>query len=230
MPGSSAAGVPVKRNGLRQQIADALRDEVLTGRLQPGRRFTVKEIAELYGVSATPVREALVDLTAQGLLDAEHYRGFQVRRFSHDDFHSMVEARTIVIEGIFRQVAACGTRNVRPDALESVRRRAEAAARAARAGELDILIGCDLRFWREITRFGGNPHIGEFLDRLRTQTWVYVVPFLREETPLAGICWADHAALVTTMADGDAAAAQRIIGAYDNHTLALLDKLAARRP
>ena len=58
------------RNTLRQQIADALRDEVLAGRLQPGQQFTVKEIAEQYGVSATPVREALVDLSAQGLLDS----------------------------------------------------------------------------------------------------------------------------------------------------------------
>ena len=52
----------VTRSTLRQQLADALRDEVLAGRLQAGREFTVKEIAEQYGVSATPVREALVDL------------------------------------------------------------------------------------------------------------------------------------------------------------------------
>src|SRR5438046_4063671 len=47
---------------------------VLAGRLQPGQEFTVKEIAEQYGVSATPVREALVDLSAQGLLDADQHR------------------------------------------------------------------------------------------------------------------------------------------------------------
>ncbi len=65
MPGPSGTGA-VTRSTLRQQIADALRDEVLAGRLQPGQEFTVKEIAEQYGVSATPVREALVDLSAQG--------------------------------------------------------------------------------------------------------------------------------------------------------------------
>lgn len=56
MPGSSGSGA-VTRSTLRQQIADALRDEVLAGRLQPGQEFTVKEIAEQYGVSATPVRK-----------------------------------------------------------------------------------------------------------------------------------------------------------------------------
>ncbi len=50
MPGNGT----VTRSTLRQQIADALRDEVLAGRLQPGQEFTVKEIAEQYGVSATP--------------------------------------------------------------------------------------------------------------------------------------------------------------------------------
>ena len=84
MPGSSGNGA-VTRSTLRQQIADALRDEVLAGRLQPGQEFTVKEIAEQYGVSATPVREALVDLSAQGLLDADQHRGFHVHEYSVAD-------------------------------------------------------------------------------------------------------------------------------------------------
>ena len=75
----------VTRSTLRQQIADALRDEVLSGRLEQGQEFTVKEIADTYGVSATPVREALVDLAAQGLLEVEQHRGFQVRRFTAAD-------------------------------------------------------------------------------------------------------------------------------------------------
>ena len=73
VPGTS----PVKRSTLRQQIADALCDEVLAGRLPAGRQFTVKEIADQYGVSATPVREALLDLCSQGLLDVEQHRGFR---------------------------------------------------------------------------------------------------------------------------------------------------------
>lgn len=132
MPEGPTGGT-VRRSSLRQQIADALRDEVLTGRMTAGRHFTVKEIAELYGVSATPVREALVDLAAQGLLDVEHHRGFQVRRFTDAEFRSMVEARTLVVEGIFRRIAARGMREVDPKELASVRRRAEAASRASRA-------------------------------------------------------------------------------------------------
>lgn len=53
MPRTGSGNGAVTRSTLRQQIADALRDEVLGGRLKPGQEFTVKEIAEQYGVSAT---------------------------------------------------------------------------------------------------------------------------------------------------------------------------------
>lgn len=217
---------PVRRSSLRQQIADALRDEVLTGRLQAGRHFTVKEIADLYGVSATPVREALVDLAAQGLLDLEHHRGFQVRCFTHDDFKSMVEARTVITDGLFLHVTEQGVHDADPAALASVRRRAEVAARTAAAGELDIMIGHDLRFWRELTALSGNAHVVEFMDRIRAQTWVYSVPLLRGQPSVAGLCWSDHVALATAVADREPVAARRIIGAYHEHSLALMDKLA----
>ena len=98
MPASSGNGA-VTRSTLRQQIADALRDEVLAGRLKPGQEFTVKEIAEQYGVSATPVREALVDLSAQGLLEADQHRGFRVHEYSLADFRGMIEARGLVTDG-----------------------------------------------------------------------------------------------------------------------------------
>src|SRR3954468_2139059 len=102
MPGSSGA---VTRSTLRQQIADALRDEALAGRLQPGREFAVKEIAEQYGVSATPVREALVDLSAQGVLEADQHRGFRVPEYTPADHRNMIEARSLVTDGMFQAIA-----------------------------------------------------------------------------------------------------------------------------
>lgn len=222
-------GSQVRRSSLRQQIADALRDEILTGRLQAGRHFTVKEIAETYGVSATPVREALVDLSAQGLLEVEQHRGFQVRQFTPADFRALSEARTFVVEAAFRWMFEHGMGELPDDAIASVRRRGEAAARAARAGVLDVLIGCDLRFWRELAAIGGNPHVCEFLDRLRTQTWIYAVPHLRAMSDLAGVCWADHVELVEAVAARDTATARQLTREYNVHTRALIEKLAPTR-
>jgi DNA-binding GntR family transcriptional regulator len=230
MPQDAGPATPVRRSSLRQQIADALRDEVLTGRLQAGRHFTVKEIAELYGVSATPVREALVDLAAQGLLDVEQHRGFQVRRFTAADFSSLIDARTFIVEASFRELAERGMAPMPADALASVRRRAEAAAGAARSGSLDVLVGCDLRFWRELSAISANPHICDFLDRVRTQTWIYAVPHLRALADPAGVCWAGHVALVDAVAARDTATAHALTRECNAHTRALVEKLAPARP
>ncbi|MFJ9826679.1 GntR family transcriptional regulator [Streptomyces sp. NPDC101160] len=258
MPASGA----VTRNTLRQQIADALRDEVLAGRLQPGEEFTVKQIAEQYGVSATPVREALVDLCAQGLLDSDQHRGFRVHEFSVDDYRGMVEARMLVVDGIFRRNAASpeppavaspeppavagaeppavagaeppAVVGAEPDVthgvtLVSIRRRGEAAARAARAGDLDVLIGYDIRYWRELGRLvAANDYIADFLHRLRVQAWVFSVPYLRSDRDLVGWLWSGHVELVDAITRGDADGAVAVVRDYNARSLEWADRLEAR--
>ncbi|MFB7212217.1 GntR family transcriptional regulator [Streptomyces sp. NPDC056255] len=222
----------VTRSTLRQQIADALRDEVLAGRLQPGREFTVKQIAEQYGVSATPVREALFDLSAQGLLESDQHRGFRVREFTVADYRSLVEARSLVIDGVIRGVffgpgpspaQLAGYR----DCLVSVRRRAQEAARAALGGDLDILIGYDLRFWRELGVLVDNTYINDFLHRLRVQAWVFAVPYLRHDARARDWLWHGHPDLVAAITLGDHDAVRAVMDDYSAHALNWADRLAA---
>jgi DNA-binding GntR family transcriptional regulator len=247
MAGISGTGA-VTRSTLRQQIADALRDEVLAGRLQPGQECTVKEIAEQYGVSATPVREALVDLSAQGLLEADQHRGFKVREYSADDYVQMIEARRLVSDGMFQALldgrvplpeanppqqhrrgpqAPDDLREARvAAALAGVRRRGEEARRAALAGDLTVLIGYDLRFWRELGTLYGNPYLADFLHRLRVQSWMCAVPYLRRQDDLRGLLWTGHTALVDALAGRDIVAARSIVAAYHAHARCLADRLA----
>ncbi|MGW0394435.1 GntR family transcriptional regulator [Streptomyces sp. NPDC003042] len=215
MPGSGA----VNRNTLRQQIADALRDEVLAGRLPPGTEFTVKQIAEQYEVSATPVREALVDLSAQGLLESVQHRGFRVRVYSVDDFRGMIEARTLIVDGIFRRLVERGTAPGSSEMLVSVRRRAEEARRAAQTGSLEVLIGYDLRFWRELSGLVGNTYISDFLHRIRVQCWVFSVPHLQGASELRSALWVGHNELVDAVTLADADEVRRIVHAYNQHGL-----------
>ncbi|MET9091334.1 GntR family transcriptional regulator [Streptomyces cyaneofuscatus] len=216
----------VTRSTLRQQIADALRDEVLAGRLRPGREFTVKQIAEQYGVSATPVREALFDLSAQGLLCSDQHRGFQVHEFTIADYRAMVEARSLVVEGIFRRPADQVA--VRPEALAPIRRRAAEAVRAAKGGDLDVLIGYDLRFWRELGAFVLNPYITAFLAKLRVQAWVFAVHRLRGEHADEHVLWFGHEELVEAIAGGDRGEVLAVMQGYYAHALAWADHLEAR--
>ncbi|GGS56506.1 GntR family transcriptional regulator [Streptomyces griseoviridis] len=233
MPGPSGTGA-VTRSTLRQQIADALRDEVLAGRLQPGQEFTVKEIAEQYGVSATPVREALVDLSAQGLLDADHHRGFRVHEYSPADFRGMIEARCLVTDGMFHALADGRAGTVTPGdeqrltaALAGVRRRGEEAQRAATAGDLNVLIGYDLRFWRELAALFGNPYLADFLHRLRVQSWVCTVQHLRRAADLRGVLWSGHTELVDALVRRDPEAARALVTAYNTHSLRVIERLSA---
>lgn len=232
MPGSSGNGA-VTRSTLRQQIADALRDEVLAGRLQPGQEFTVKEIAEQYGVSATPVREALVDLSAQGLLEADQHRGFHVHEYSLDDYRGMIEARNLVTDGMF-QALDSGHRGLdeldeprTAAAVAGVRRRGEEAQRAATAGDLTVLIGYDLRFWRELSILFGNPYLADFLHRLRVQTWVCTVQHLRQLTDLRGRLWSAHPEVADALYQRDTRTARELLGAYNGHYLTLIEGLTA---
>ncbi|MFE2141049.1 GntR family transcriptional regulator [Streptomyces sp. NPDC059456] len=215
MPGSGA----VTRNTLRQQIADALRDEVLAGRLPPGTEFTVKQIAEQYEVSATPVREALVDLAAQGLLESVQHRGFRVRVYSVDDYRGMIEARTLIVDGIFRRLVERGTAPGSGEMLVSVRRRAEEACRAAQSGSLEVLIGYDLRFWRELSGLVGNTYISEFLHRIRVQCWVFAVPHLKSAADLHTGLWSGHNELVDAVTRADADEVRSLVYAYNQHGL-----------
>ena len=223
----------IQRSTLRSQIATALSEEILAGRLPAGREFTVKEIAEQYGVSATPVREALVDLAAQGLLDIEQHRGYRVHEFTADDYRAMVRARSLIMDGLLHQGALPqGVPRGLDAAVDqattaSVRRRADSAARAARAGDLDVLIGYDLRFWRELGSIVDNSYIREFLERLRLQCWVFAVPRLRRHQArhgnLCGRLWAGHREALDAVERGDTAGALRLLSEHDAHALTLVD-------
>ncbi|MGW4896264.1 GntR family transcriptional regulator [Kitasatospora sp. NPDC004240] len=217
----------IHRNSLREQIAGALREEMMAGRLAAGRDFTVKEIAELYGVSATPAREALVDLSAQGLLRTEHNRGFTVPEFGWADFLEIFEARVMLTESYFRQLA---TRPELPDVtrLPSLRRRADAAVRAVRAGNLDVMVGCDRRFWQEVAGLLANRRIGEYLDWLRVQSWMFAAPYLRALPVLGGVCWDSHVRLVDAIEARDLAGAHRIVCEYNLFTVRLLADLTGQ--
>jgi DNA-binding GntR family transcriptional regulator len=224
-PGSRLSGTSVvQRSSLREQVAGALRDELMAGRLGAGRHFTVKEIAELYGVSATPVREALVDLAAQGMLVVEPGRGFAVPQFTWDDFVDIVEARSLVIDGIFRRLT--GRLSVfDPGAVASLRRRADAAVRAARAGQLDVVVGCDRRFWAELGAFAGNRRIGDYLDWLRVQYWIFAAGYLRGRDDIASYCWSRHLDLVELIEAGDPSGVHTMLLAYNEESLEQMSAL-----
>jgi DNA-binding GntR family transcriptional regulator len=89
---------------LRHDIADALRDEILDGRLEPGERILEVDLARRFGVSRQPVREAIRTLEREGLLTSLPNRGTFVTRVSFEDAIAIQDIRA-QLEGLAARLA-----------------------------------------------------------------------------------------------------------------------------
>jgi DNA-binding GntR family transcriptional regulator len=87
----------VSRSSLAEQVANALRNMILTGELRPGARNTQEELAERLQVSTMPVREALLRLTYEGFVDTQPNRSFRVAPMSRQDLYDIYWMNSVVI-------------------------------------------------------------------------------------------------------------------------------------
>ena len=71
-----------QQSSLREQVADALRAHLVSGRMRPGVLYSAPKLAAEFGVSATPVREAMLDLVSEGLVEVVRNKGFRVTSLS----------------------------------------------------------------------------------------------------------------------------------------------------
>lgn len=78
---------------LRDRVTDAVRDAIMRGVLEPGRRLTERELGELTGVSRTSLREALRSLQAEGLVERSGARGLQVAVLTEDVVSELYDVR-----------------------------------------------------------------------------------------------------------------------------------------
>ena len=90
---------------LRQVITDRLRSAILEGQIAPGDWLRQEQLAERFGVSQTPVREALKDLVAEGLVEHAPYRGIRVIEFTVEDMLDLYACRAFM-EGLAARYAA----------------------------------------------------------------------------------------------------------------------------
>jgi DNA-binding GntR family transcriptional regulator len=90
---------------LERRVYERLRDEIVSGELQPGAQLVEARIAEELGVSKTPVREALIRLQRDGLVAIEPYRGARVTQPSPEDVREILELRLLLECRIARDLA-----------------------------------------------------------------------------------------------------------------------------
>ena len=88
---------------LRQQVLESLREAIVTGRLEPKKRLTERELTQMMGVSRTVVREALRQLEAEGLVEVIPHKGPVVRELRQDEAKDLYRIRA-VLEGLAARI------------------------------------------------------------------------------------------------------------------------------
>jgi DNA-binding GntR family transcriptional regulator len=106
----------------QEAVAAALRLDILQGRIPPGARLDIDEIAIRHGVSRTPVRDALKQLEGEGLIQVLPYRGVEVTRLTTEDLHELFAIR-IALERLALMQAAVNVTDAEIGQLRRILRR-----------------------------------------------------------------------------------------------------------
>ena len=89
----------IRRASLHQEVVPRLRDMIFEGELAPGDRIPERVVCERFGISRTPLREALMVLAAEGLVDLSPHRGATVSRLDPESLDHMFEVME-ALEGL----------------------------------------------------------------------------------------------------------------------------------
>lgn len=95
---------PLRRISLHQELADEIRTLIVEGRLEPGTKVPEKELCERFGVSRTPLREALKVLASDRLVSLEPNRGAWVTQITLDDVREIYPVMG-ALEGLAGELA-----------------------------------------------------------------------------------------------------------------------------
>ncbi|MFF0128489.1 GntR family transcriptional regulator [Streptomyces mirabilis] len=198
----------VQRASVRGQILDALRTALVAGELAPGQVYSAPVLGERFGVSATPVREAMQQLALEGAVEVVPNRGFRVVRRGTRELAELAEIRALlevpVVLRLARTVPAARWAELRP--------LAEAAARAASAGCRATYAECDRAFHHAMLALAGNDQLVQIADDLhRRAQWPLVGgPVPRGRADLMADA-AEHLALLDALTAQDLPAVQSLV-------------------
>jgi DNA-binding GntR family transcriptional regulator len=188
-------------------VLGAIKHAILTGELRPGQALVETDLAEVLGVSKTPVREALKTLAGAGLVTMNPYKGAAVRVVDDQQARHVYDVR-LLLEPEALGRAVTGGHHWQP-AHAALARADQAADQAERS-----LANRD--FHRELYAGCGNPLLVRMLDDLRDQTALVSVAAWRHEPDwLPTPSWeheaAEHLAVLRAAQDGDAERAATLL-------------------
>ncbi|MGW1748421.1 GntR family transcriptional regulator [Streptomyces sp. NPDC002092] len=155
---------------VRERVLASLRQEIIAGSLRPGDRLVERELADRFGVSRVPVREAIRALVAEGFVHFETPRRTVVRRLTPHDVQELFELR----EALEVYAAGLAAARATPQDLAQVEELLDLAAAATEAGDAEAITDVNSRLHDRIVAMAGNSLLTEALEpvagRLRWMT------------------------------------------------------------
>ncbi len=183
-----------------EQVADYLREGILSGRLPRGTRLKQQEIAQQLKISITPVREALKLLEAEGYISSDSYRGATVVPF---DIGTSTEALKLRIM-LETQLVESAARNLTSADIAELQVLADQFEKAADSGDSTGARGVNYRFHRRIYDFADLPQTLHFVQVLWAR---YPFDAINRIGGRASRAAEEHAELLRNFIEGDAAGA-----------------------
>jgi DNA-binding GntR family transcriptional regulator len=192
----------VKPGNMTDHVREAVAADIHDGKLLPGDALDEVRLAEQFEVSRTPVREALLQLSAHGLVKIIPRSGIYVARLSLPELLAMYELLA-ELEGVCAKLAA---RRMSRDEVAELRAAHEAAEPACAARDPDAYAVANTRFHEALYNGCHNPFLKSQIEFIRKRTNVYRQKFFARILRIA-VSHQDHGRVLKAIEDGDADAA-----------------------
>ncbi len=200
------------RRNLREEIRDMLRGAVMSGQLRPGIVYSAPSLAEQFGVSVTPVREAMLDLANEGHVEALRNKGFRVTELSPAQLDSITAVRVLLEVPTVRVVALSGADPITITRLNDL---AAAIVEAAEQHDLIAYVTADMEFHLAVLQLAGNPELVEVVRSLRRRSRLYGLQSLTSDQIFPSSH--EHVELVQLIEARDADGAERLMRQHLGH-------------
>ena len=213
----SLESLSLDRSTLAAHAYDAIRAAIVDGRLAAGERYSVARLAERFGVSRTPVREALLLLERHGVVRFERNRGVRVLETSAHDLEEVFTLRLLLeVPATYRACALLGD-----DDRDALARELDAMDALADTGDERAFMAHDTRFHEIILVAAGNRRLAAIIGQLRDLVRLRGASTVGRSRDLRAI-HAEHVGVMAALRERNAAAAAERMRAHLLNTARLL--------
>jgi DNA-binding GntR family transcriptional regulator len=212
-PGSTLA--PLGRSlNLRETVVEKLRTAIITGELKEGTVVSAPALGAQLGVSATPVREAMMDLAREGLVETMKNKGFRVTTVTDEELLNLTEVRLLIEPPTVARVAG----HVPAAAIVELRAIADRNVLAAEQEDLQTYLVTDRDLHALILKHAANPFLEELATSLRRRTRMYGLLTLADAGVLSESA-REHHQLIDLIEAGDGRAAEALARRHIGHSI-----------